>query len=73
MDYKIYDTNGNLVNTIYGSEAFVIRYCEKCGYTYEEIAKEPLPEPGPTAQDDANSLLVDHEYRITLLELGVNE
>ena len=31
------------------------------------------PELGPTAQDDADALLVDHEYRLTLLELGVNE
>lgn len=33
----------------------------------EEISKEP------TAQDDIDAMLVDHEYRLTLLELGVNE
>ena len=27
--------------------------------------------PPPTAQDDADALLIDHEYRLTLLELGV--
>lgn len=27
----------------------------------------------PTAQDDMDSMLIDHEYRITLLELGVTE
>lgn len=27
----------------------------------------------PTAQDDTDAMLVDHEYRITLLELGLNE
>ena len=27
----------------------------------------------PTAQDDVDAMLVDHEYRLTLLELGVNE
>lgn len=26
-----------------------------------------------TAQDDTDAMLVDHEYRITLLELGVTE
>lgn len=38
-------------------------------------APEPEPvepsEPEPTPQDDADAMLVDHEYRITLLELGV--
>ncbi len=27
----------------------------------------------PTAQDDTDAMLVDHEYRLTLLELGVTE
>lgn len=36
----------------------------------------PVVEPvksEPSAQDDMDALLVDHEYRITLLELGVSE
>ena len=32
---------------------------------------EPEPEAEPTAQDDIDAMLVDHEYRLTLLELGV--
>lgn len=34
---------------------------------------EPTPEPvhEPTAQDDTDAMLVDHEYRLTLLELEV--
>lgn len=28
-------------------------------------------EPEPTAQDDTDSMLVDHEFRITMFELGV--
>ena len=28
-------------------------------------------EPEPTAQDDTDAMLVDHELRITMLELGV--
>jgi len=40
--------------------------------TPEPEAVEETPEAmEPTAQEDANSLLVDHEYRLTLLELGV--
>lgn len=27
----------------------------------------------PTAQDDTDAMLVDHEYRLTLLELGLTE
>lgn len=37
---------------------------------------EPTPEPAaqePTAEEDALSMIVDHEYRLTLLELGVTE
>ena len=31
----------------------------------------PVP-PGPSPEEDMDALLVDHEYRLTLLELGVN-
>lgn len=31
----------------------------------------PEPEPEPSAEDDVELMLVDHEYRLTLLELGV--
>jgi hypothetical protein len=30
-----------------------------------------LPPPEPTQQDDTNAMLIDHEYRLTLIELGV--
>lgn len=41
----------------------------------EGIVPEPQPEPDPepTAQDDVDAMLIDHEYRLTLLELGVAE
>lgn len=39
------------------------------GWTAGELPPEPQPEP--SAEDDIEMLLVDHEYRITLLELGV--
>lgn len=32
---------------------------------------EPAPELEPTAQEDNDAMLVDHEYRLTLMELGV--
>lgn len=31
------------------------------------------PDTGPSTQDDTDSMLVDLEYRLTLLELGVTE
>ena len=38
-----------------------------------EADKAVLPKPEPTAEDDTNAMMVDHEYRLTLLELGLNE
>ncbi len=38
--------------------------------------KASLPEPAPaqpTPQEDTEAMMVDHEYRLTLLELGVTE
>lgn len=34
---------------------------------FDEEAVEPTP------QDDTDAMLVDHEYRLTLLELGITE
>ena len=31
------------------------------------------PDPEPTAEEDLMSMTVDHEYRITMLELGITE
>ena len=35
--------------------------------------QEPEVEAEPSAQDDTDAMLVDHECRITLLELGLTE
>lgn len=38
----------------------------------EYLASLPEPTaPEPTAQDDIDAMLVDHELRLTMLELGV--
>jgi len=34
---------------------------------------ESDPEPEPTEADDTAAMLVDHEYRLTMLELGILE
>lgn len=38
--------------------------------TIEEVADV---ESEPTAQEDTDAMMVDHEYRLTLLELGLTE
>ena len=44
-------------------------------YIDGEYVYNPLPKvevkPEPTAQDDTDAMMVDHEYRLTLLELGI--
>lgn len=44
-------------------------------YVNSQYVHDPLPKPEkePTAEEDALSMIVDHEYRLTLLELGVTE
>lgn len=42
------------------------------GMTARDVP-EVVEEYIPTARDDADAMLVDHEYRITLLELGITE
>lgn len=38
----------------------------------EQVILEPV-EDEPTEEDDTAAMLVDHEYRLTLLELGLTE
>lgn len=60
-------------------DAAVLRYKLVDGKVVERTAEEieadkaALPKPEPTAEDDTNAMMVDHEYRLTLLELGLNE
>ena len=46
MTYKLLK-DGEVVNTIVGSAAFVTGYCEAMGYTFEEVPEVPTPEPEP--------------------------
>ena len=41
------------------------------GITPTERPVEPIPEPIIDPEDDRDSMLIDHEYRLTLIELGV--
>lgn len=35
--------------------------------------RPPLPEPEPSEANDVRSMIVDHEMRLVLLELGLSE
>ena len=50
--------NGNIVDYKYIDGAFI----------YDPI---PIPEPEPSEDDDTTAMLIDLEYRVTLIELGI--
>lgn len=61
MHYRILK-NSEVVNNITADELFVIKYCEKNGYTYEEI---PESEPTEDKQSKISELkrnLADTDY-----------
>ena len=53
------------------SEAIAKREAHNGEYTIEDDGVEKTVKP--TAQDDTDAMLIDHEYRLTLLELGITE
>lgn len=58
-----------------GDTLWAIEDGETC-YTIVEgdVVPEPTPaDTTPSAEDDLSALVVDHEYRLTLLELGITE
>ena len=40
-------------------------------YTEEELAAMEEARNKPTPQDDADAMMIDHEYRLTIMELGL--
>ena len=40
-------------------------------YTEEELAAMEEARNKPTQQDDVDAMMIDHEYRLTILELGL--
>lgn len=74
MKIQLYK-DGEPFNTIVATETFAEAYCAENNLTYTIIVEpEPeLVEPMPTPDDDRDAMLVDLEYRVTLLELGILE
>ena len=61
MKYKIF-SDGNEINTIVSDEDFCKKFCEKNGYTYEELLEpaielKPETDPEPTTEEILNVLL----------------
>lgn len=75
MRFIIYN-NGVKINTIVSDEKFCKKYCNANQYTYQ-IVDDDHENQTKTAilsrEDEIDAILVDQEYRLTLLELGVNE
>ena len=74
MNYKILKGN-EVINKIVADHDFVETYCKENGYTYE-LLLQPEPESeetGPSQDEDLMAMAIDHEYRLTLLELGASE
>ena len=69
--YEAYATASMpVVNTLPDGDITDYKYIDG-SYVYD-----PLPKPGaaePSAEEDTLSMIVDHEYRLTMLELGVTE
>lgn len=42
-------------------------------YLGEYIIEDDGKQAVPSAQEDTDAMLIDHEYRLTLLELGLTE
>ena len=71
-DYTLQDGEIEITKEQYDMISLPCKYIDGEFVPYE-IPEPPTIEPEPTAQDDIDAMLVDHEYRLTLLELGVAE
>ena len=63
-------------------EQMAIKSCGFCELVFDDggnlidiiLTEKPEPStPEPTEAEDTAAMLVDHEYRLTLLELGITE
>lgn len=62
--------NGFIIPTI-ENDVVTSFICNTEAWEAWKASLPPEPEPTPTAQEDTDAMLVDHEFRITLVELGV--
>ena len=74
MRFDIY-CDEKKINTIIATEDFCKNYCKLNKYTYSliESAEPEMDFVVLTREDEIDAMLVEQEYRLTLLELGVSE
>ena len=65
---KVVDVPGVEAKDAWDEYETVQRYIP---YTEEELAAMEEARNKPTPQDDADAMMIDHEYRLTILELGL--
>lgn len=65
---KIVDIPGVEAREAWDEYKTVQRYVP---YTEEELAAMEEARNKPTQQDDVDAMMIDHEYRLTILELGL--
>ena len=65
---KVIDTPGVEARDAWDEYETIQRYVL---YTEEELAAMEEARNKPTPQDDADAMMIDHEYRLTILELGL--
>lgn len=75
---KYAHAQGNYFDKPLIDEKGLHNYVYENGYVREttesekEAELQAIPKPAPSAESDLLSMAVDHEYRLTILELGVN-
>ena len=65
---KIVDVPGAEAQDAWDEYETIQRYVP---YTEEELAAMEEARNKPTQQDDVDAMMIDHEYRLTILELGL--
>ncbi len=78
VDVSVYDSFAEVTKDVFDT---IKLPSKKINGVWVETSKMPLieypsiepEEMKPTAQDDTDAMLIDHEYRLTMLELGVSE
>ena len=65
---KVIDAPGVKAQDAWDEYETVQRYVP---YTEEELAAIEEARNKPTQQDDVDAMMIDHEYRLTILELGL--
>ena len=69
IDGQTYD---NVVDSFPDGNVTEYRY-ENGQFIHDPLPKPDPPEPEPTVEEDTLSMLVDHEERIIMMELGLTE